>query len=62
MYEAIQEESVDRLEEALGETLVTLIIQAEMWGLQPTKCLYKTYRSIKNNKGKMRDGIFYKNE
>ena len=51
-----REEIVD----GIGDTLVTLIIQAEMQGMNPLDCLETAYNVIAKRKGKMIDGQFVK--
>ena len=51
-----REETID----ALGDILVTIIIQAEMQGLNLTECLESAYNVISKRKGVMRDGQFVK--
>lgn len=51
-----REEVID----ALGDILVTIIIQAEMQGLSLTECLESAYNVISKRTGKMVDGQFVK--
>lgn len=51
-----REETID----ALGDILVTIIIQAEMQGLNLTECLESAYNVISKRTGKMVDGQFVK--
>jgi len=48
------------IEDALGDILVTIIIQAEMQGLELVKCLESAYNVISKRTGKMVDGQFVK--
>lgn len=52
----------DRAEviDALGDILVTIIIQAEMQGVSLTECLESAYNVISKRTGKMVDGQFVK--
>ena len=54
----------DELEviDALGDILVTIIIQAEMQGLNLTECLESAYNVISKRTGKMIDGQFVKDK
>lgn len=52
-----REETID----ALGDILVTIIIQAEMQGLSLEDCLLSAYNVITKRKGTMVDGKFVKN-
>jgi NTP pyrophosphatase (non-canonical NTP hydrolase) len=51
-----REETID----ALGDILVTIIIQAEMQGLELLECLESAYNVISQRTGKMVDGQFVK--
>jgi NTP pyrophosphatase (non-canonical NTP hydrolase) len=57
-------ENNDRAEviDALGDILVTIIIQAEMQGLKLTECLESAYNVISKRTGKMVNGQFMKDE
>ncbi len=46
--------------DALGDILVTIIIQAEMQDLSLTDCLESAYNVISKRSGKMIDGVFKK--
>ena len=48
------------IEDAIGDIVVTLIIQARMHGLSLGRCLASAYGQIKNRTGKMIDGVFVK--
>ena len=48
------------IEDAIGDTVVTLIIQARMHGLSLGQCLATAYNEIKNRTGKMINGVFVK--
>jgi NTP pyrophosphatase (non-canonical NTP hydrolase) len=50
------------ISDAIGDIIVTLIIQAEMHGLDTETCLNQAYNEIKDRKGKMIDGVFVKDE
>lgn len=50
------------IQDALGDVLVTLIIQAEMQDLNLVDCLEVAYGVISKRTGVMRDGIFVKDE
>lgn len=50
------------LADAIGDTVVTLIILAAQNGLDLMECLDKAYDEIKNRKGKTKDGVFIKSE
>lgn len=48
------------IEDALGDILVTIIIQAEMQGMSLIDCLESAYNVIAKRTGKMIDGQFVK--
>jgi NTP pyrophosphatase (non-canonical NTP hydrolase) len=57
---AIAFDDKDETIDALGDILVTIIIQAEMQGLSLTECLESAYNVIAKRTGKMVDGQFVK--
>jgi NTP pyrophosphatase (non-canonical NTP hydrolase) len=48
--------------DALGDILVTIIIQAEMQGMKLTECLESAYNIISQRTGKMVNGQFVKDD
>ena len=50
------------LKDAIGDTLVTIIVLAHQLDLDVTECLGIAYEEIKNRKGKMINGTFVKKE
>ena len=60
LYDGIQEGDVDEIADAIGDVMVTLIIQAQMWGLSSTDCLTGVYKEISQRKGMMVNGKFVK--
>lgn len=50
------------LKDAIGDTLVTVIVLAHRLDLDVTECLTIAYEEIKNRKGKMVNGTFVKEE
>lgn len=50
------------LKDAIGDTLVTIIVLAHQLDLDVTECLGIAYDEIKNRKGKMINGTFVKEE
>lgn len=50
------------LKDAIGDTLVTVIVLAHQLDLDVTECLTIAYEEIKNRKGKMVNGTFVKEE
>ena len=60
LYRAILDENRDEIKDAIGDIMVTLIIQCKMQGMDLQDCLESAYNVIKNRTGKMVDGIFVK--
>ena len=60
LINAIDTNNKAEIEDALGDILVTIIIQAEMQGLELVKCLESAYNVIAKRTGKMVDGQFVK--
>lgn len=58
---AIDEDDKEEIVDALGDILVTIIIQAEMQGLKLTECLESAYNVISKRTGVMKNGQFVKN-
>ena len=48
------------LKDAIGDTLVTIIVLAHQLDLDVTECLNIAYKEIKNRKGKIVNGTFVK--
>jgi NTP pyrophosphatase (non-canonical NTP hydrolase) len=57
---AIHDNNEPEIVDALGDILVTIIIQAEMNGLKLTDCLESAYNVIAKRSGKMINGEFKK--
>ena len=60
LMSAIDEDDKLEIKDALGDILVTIIIQAEMQGLSLEDCLLSAYNVITKRKGTMVDGKFVK--
>lgn len=50
------------LEDAIGDSLVTIIILSSICGFDPMRCLELAYNEIKDRGGKTEDGTFVKDE
>jgi NTP pyrophosphatase (non-canonical NTP hydrolase) len=57
---AIENDNREEVIDALGDILVTIIIQAEMQGLKLVDCLESAYNVISQRTGKIIDGQFVK--
>jgi NTP pyrophosphatase (non-canonical NTP hydrolase) len=60
LREAIQMENISLAMDAIGDIVVTLVIQARMWNLSFDECVESAWQEIKDRKGKMIDGLFVK--
>lgn len=60
MLNAIRTNDNNELIDAIGDVIVTLIIQAKMNNLNIVLCLQSAYNVISNRKGKMINGVFVK--
>lgn len=54
----------DRVEakDAIGDIIVTLIMQADLWDTDINSCLQQAYDVISKRKGKMVNGVFVKDK
>lgn len=50
------------MKDAIGDTLVTIIILADILGYDPTRCLEAAYAVIKDRSGHTENGSFVKDE
>lgn len=62
IFDAILNNDKEALADAIGDSLVTLIIQAELNSLDIEDCLEKAYNVISKRTGSMRGGLFIKDE
>jgi NTP pyrophosphatase (non-canonical NTP hydrolase) len=60
LLHAIGANDATEIKDAIGDIIVTLVIQAEMQGLTLLECLQSAYDVIKDRKGKMVNGQFVK--
>ena len=58
--QALLDEYKDEVVDGIGDMLVTILILAELCGVDPQHCLTVAYDEIKGRKGKMVDGMFVK--
>ena len=59
---AMARDDFDMLQDAIGDTIVTLIILAQQHGTNVEECLEIAYNEIAGRRGVMIDGIFIKSE
>ena len=57
---AMARDDEDMLKDAIGDTIVTLIILAQQHGTNVEECLDIAYNEIAGRKGKLVDGVFVK--
>jgi len=60
--EAVYSKDIDKVRDELGDVLVTLTVQANLWGLSLTECMDEAYNKIAVRTGRMVDGVFVKDE
>ena len=60
LIDAIQDDNRDEIADALGDILVTIIIQAKMQNMSLIECLEGAYNIIAKRTGKMVNGQFVK--
>ena len=60
LIDAIKNDDQEEIEDALGDILVTIIIQAKMQNMSLIQCLEGAYNIISKRTGKMVDGQFKK--
>jgi NTP pyrophosphatase (non-canonical NTP hydrolase) len=61
LIDALRDNDQEGIKDAYGDILVTLIIGADLAGLNMVSCLAHAYEQIKDRKGTLgSDGIFYK--
>jgi len=60
LVNAIIDNDFDEIQDAMGDILVTLIIQAKMQGVSLETCLEGAYNIISKRTGKMINGQFVK--
>lgn len=62
MVEAIYANDREAVKDAIGDQIVTLIMQCQAWDLGLVECMEAAYNEIVNRTGKMVDGQFVKDE
>lgn len=60
LAKAIGRNDKEEIKDGIGDIAVTIIIQAELNGLDFDECLESVYEIISKRKGKMVNGIFVK--
>ncbi len=62
LINAIVDDNREEVIDAIGDIMVTLIIQAKMQGLTIEECLESAYNIISKRTGKMVNGLFVKDK
>lgn len=60
LRDAIEAGDKDAARDAIGDIYVTLVMQAQMWGLSMLECIEAAWHEIKDRKGRMVGGVFVK--
>jgi len=60
LADAIARDDIDEARDAIGDVYVTLVMQAQMWGLTMDECIDQAWSQIKERKGRMKNGVFVK--
>lgn len=60
--DAIEAGDIEEIKDGLGDTLVTLILQAKMQNVSLVDCLEQAYNVIAKREGEMINGLFVKEE
>lgn len=61
-YDVNEPEQPDELFDAIGDTLVTVVILADILNIDPISALSEAYEQIKDRKGATENGTFVKDE
>jgi NTP pyrophosphatase (non-canonical NTP hydrolase) len=60
LLDAVTNNDLPEVVDAIGDIVVTLVIQARMQGIDFVECVESAYNVIKDRKGKLIDGKFVK--
>jgi len=60
LNDAIKANDREAVKDAIGDIMVTLIMQNAAWGFTAAECLDAAYKEIRERTGQMVDGIFVK--
>ena len=61
-YDAVTNDNLMEVKDGIGDTAVTLILLAEMYGWTLEECLEHAYNVIAKRTGKMVNGVFVKDK
>jgi len=62
LNEAIKANDREAVKDAIGDIMVTLVMQTGAWNLTLTECMEQAYDEISKRTGKMVDGQFVKDK
>lgn len=60
LADAIAADDREEARDSIGDVYVTLVMQAQMWGLTMQECIEAAWNEIKDRKGRMINGVFVK--
>lgn len=60
LIDGINKNDCEMVKDAIGDVFVTLVMQAQMWGLSMAECIETAWNVIKDRKGRMVGGVFVK--
>jgi NTP pyrophosphatase (non-canonical NTP hydrolase) len=60
LFEAILKGDIDLARDAIGDIIVTLVLQCQFWNLSIDECVEAAYQEIKDRRGQMVNGFFVK--
>lgn len=62
LSQAITDDDTKEIKDAIGDIFVTLVMQAQAWGVTVEDCVEQAYNVISKRTGKMVNGVFVKDE
>jgi NTP pyrophosphatase (non-canonical NTP hydrolase) len=62
LRDGIKDNDREAVKDAIGDIMVTLIMQTQAWNTDLTECMEQAYKEIADRTGKMVDGVFVKDE
>ena len=62
LVSAVNKHDLDRIEDGIGDVLVTLVLLANMEAMTLSSCATAAWDEIKDRKGEMVNGVFVKEE
>ena len=62
LIDGVNKRDKGAIRDAIGDIIVTLVIQAKMQGLNIEECVEQAWNEIKDRRGRMQGGMFVKEE